>query len=75
MASCEGAILVVDGTQGIQAQTIKNFHLARSNNLVVLPVINKIDMANADAARVSKEIQQQLGIPINQCHRVSGSDL
>ena len=56
LAACEGAILVVDATQGIEAQTIANLYLALSHDLTIIPVINKIDLPNADVDRVKKEI-------------------
>ncbi|MBQ3141990.1 MAG: translation elongation factor 4 [Bacilli bacterium] len=56
LASCEGAILVVDASQGIEAQTLANFYLALENNLEIIPVINKIDLPNADIEKVSKEL-------------------
>ncbi len=61
LAACEGAILIVDATQGIEAQTIANLYLALSNNLTIIPVINKIDLPNADVERVKKEIIDNLG--------------
>ena len=61
LAACEGAILVVDATQGIEAQTIANLYLALSSDLTIIPVINKIDLPNADPERVKKEIVDNLG--------------
>ena len=61
LAACEGAILVVDATQGIEAQTIANLYLALSSDLTIIPVINKIDLPNADPLRVKKEIVDNLG--------------
>ena len=61
LAACEGAILVVDATQGIEAQTIANLYLALSHNLTIIPAINKIDLPNADVDRVKKEIVDNLG--------------
>ena len=55
LAACEGAILVVDAAQGIEAQTLANLYLAMENNLTIIPVINKIDLPNADVDRVKKE--------------------
>lgn len=62
LAACEGAILVVDATQGIQAQTLANVYLAVEQDLTIIPVINKIDLPNADPARVARELTSTLGI-------------
>ena len=61
LAACEGAILVVDAAQGIEAQTIANLYLALENNLKIIPVINKIDLPNADPEKVKKELHDVLG--------------
>lgn len=61
LAACEGAILVVDATQGVQAQTVANLYLAIEQGLEIIPVINKIDLPNSDVERVSKEIIHLLG--------------
>ena len=61
LAACEGAILVIDAAQGIEAQTVANYYLARENKLVIIPVINKIDLNNADIPRVKKQITTALG--------------
>jgi GTP-binding protein LepA len=61
LAACEGAILVVDAAQGIEAQTLANVYLAMENNLTIIPVINKIDLPNADPERVVKELVDTLG--------------
>ncbi|NLC34439.1 MAG: elongation factor 4 [Erysipelothrix sp.] len=63
LAACEGAILVVDAAQGIEAQTLANVYLALENDLEIIPVINKIDLPNANIERVSKEIEDLLGFP------------
>jgi GTP-binding protein LepA len=62
LASCEGALLVVDATQGVEAQTLTNTHLAIEHNLVIIPVINKIDLPGADPERVQHQIEESLGI-------------
>ncbi len=61
LAACEGAILVVDAAQGIEAQTLANLYLALENNLTIIPVINKIDLPNANPERVKKELMDTLG--------------
>ena len=61
LAACEGAILVVDATQGVEAQTLANLYLAMDNNLEIIPVINKIDLPNAEVDRVKQEIIDTLG--------------
>lgn len=61
LAACEGAILVVDAAQGIEAQTLANLFLALDNNLTIIPVINKIDLPNADPEKVTKELVDTLG--------------
>ena len=61
LAACEGAILVVDAAQGIEAQTLANLYLAMENDLTIIPVINKIDLPNADIDKVKKELKETLG--------------
>ena len=61
MQACEGAILVVDASQGIQAQTLSNVYLALEQELTIIPVLNKIDLPAADIPRVSKEVVNLLG--------------
>ena len=61
LAACEGAVLVVDATQGIEAQTLANLYLALDNNLEIIPIINKIDLPNAEPERVAQEIEDTLG--------------
>ena len=61
LAACEGAVLVVDAAQGIEAQTVANFYLAMENNLAIIPLINKIDLSSADVPRVKNQIVNVLG--------------
>ncbi|MCM8801558.1 MAG: translation elongation factor 4 [Candidatus Omnitrophica bacterium] len=61
LSACEGAVLVIDAAQGIEAQTVANYYLAKENNLAIIPVINKIDLANADIPRVKRQIEEVLG--------------
>lgn len=63
LAACEGAILVVDASQGVEAQTLANVYLALDNNLEILPVINKVDLPNARPEEIKKEIEDIIGIP------------
>ena len=69
--ACEGALLVVDATQGIEAQTLANAYLAVDADLEILPVINKIDLPSADVERVRGEIEDVIGIPAEDCPAVS----
>lgn len=63
LAACEGALLVVDATQGVEAQTLANVHLAVENNLEIVPVINKIDLPSAEPERMKHEIEEVIGLP------------
>lgn len=67
LAACEGALLVIDATQGIEAQTLANVYLAMDHDLEIIPVINKIDLPSADVPRVEKEIEDILGIDKSDC--------
>ena len=69
--ACDGALLVVDATQGIEAQTLANAYLAVDSNLEILPVINKIDLPSADVERVRNEIEDIIGIPADTAPLVS----
>ena len=69
--ACDGALLVVDATQGIEAQTLANAYLAADANLEIVPVINKIDLPSADVERVREEIEDVIGIPAEGCPAVS----
>ena len=66
LAACEGAVLVVDAAQGIEAQTLANVYLALDNNLEIVPVINKIDLPSADPERVRKEIEEVIGLDASE---------
>ena len=66
LAACEGAVLVVDAAQGIEAQTLANVYLALENDLTIIPVINKIDLPNADIPKVKKELVETLGFSENE---------
>lgn len=57
LAACEGALLIIDASQGVQAQTLSNIHLAIKNNLKIIPIINKIDLANANPEKVMQELK------------------
>lgn len=71
LAACEGAILVVDATQGVQAQTLANVYLALDANLEIIPVINKIDLPSADIIGTKKEIEDIIGIPCDEACEIS----
>jgi GTP-binding protein LepA len=71
LKACEGAILVVDSTQGVQAQTLVNAYLAVNENLTIIPVINKIDLPSAQPVEVAEEIEQTLGFKAEDCILVS----
>lgn len=74
LAACEGAILVVDASQGVEAQTIANVNLAMNNNLVIIPVINKIDLPAADPERVEEEIENILALDASESIRASAKE-
>ncbi len=71
LAACEGAVLVVDATQGIEAQTLANVYLALDNDLEIIPVINKVDLASADADNAIHEIEDIIGLPAEDAPRIS----
>ena len=71
LAACEGAILIVDATQGVEAQTLANVYLALENDLEILPVINKIDLPSADIESTKKEIEDVIGLPCDDIPCVS----
>ena len=74
LKACEGALLVVDATQGVEAQTLANAYLAIDNDLEILPVINKIDLASADVDGARREIEDIIGIPAEDCPAVSAKN-
>ncbi|MBQ9084835.1 MAG: translation elongation factor 4, partial [Clostridia bacterium] len=74
LQACEGALLVVDATQGVEAQTLANAYLAIDNDLEILPVINKIDLASADIEGARREIEDIIGIPAEDCPAVSAKN-
>ncbi|MEW6669009.1 MAG: translation elongation factor 4 [Thermodesulfobacteriota bacterium] len=74
LASCEGAILLVDASQGVQAQTLSNLYLAMEHDLAVVPVINKIDLPSADVERVKEEIEKELGLDAGNVILCSAKD-
>ena len=71
LAACEGAILIVDAAQGIEAQTLANLYLALNNDLTIIPVINKIDLPSADPQRVIHEIEDIIGLPADESPLIS----
>lgn len=74
LAACEGAVLVVDATQGIEAQTLANLYLALESDLTIIPVINKIDLISARPDEVAEDISSLLGVPADSVIRVSAKD-
>lgn len=74
LAACEGALLIVDATQGVEAQTLANVYLAMEQNLEIIPIINKIDLPSADVERVRQEIEDVLGIDASMAIPVSAKE-
>ena len=74
LAACEGALLIVDATQGVEAQTLANVYLAMEQNLEIIPIINKIDLPSADVERVKQEIEDVLGIDASMAIAVSAKE-
>lgn len=72
LAACEGALMVVDASQGVQAQTLANTYLAIDDDLAILPVINKIDLPSADVPKTKEEIEEMLGLDASEAAEVSG---
>ena len=71
LAACEGALLVVDAAQGVEAQTVANVHLAHKQGLTIVPIINKIDLPNADVAAVKRQLEEILAIPAEEAIEAS----
>ena len=74
LAACEGALLVIDSTQGIEAQTLANLYLAVEADLAIIPVINKIDLPSAYPERVMQEVEEVIGIPKDECILASAKE-
>ena len=74
LAACEGALLIVDASQGVEAQTLANAYLAIDNNLEILPVINKIDLPSANIQKAKEEIEDIIGIPADEAPCISAKD-
>jgi GTP-binding protein LepA len=72
LAACEGAILLVDCAQGIEAQTLANLYLAMENNLTIIPVLNKIDLPAAQPEKFAEELAKLIGCKPEDCLKVSG---
>src|SRR3989475_6572283 len=66
LAACEAALLIVDAAQGVEAQTVANVHLAHKQGLTIVPIINKIDLPNADVASLHRQLQEILAIPAEE---------
>ena len=66
LAACEGAILLVDATQGIEAQTLANVYLALDHDLEIIPVLNKVDLPSAEPERISREIEEAIGLDVGE---------
>lgn len=71
LSACEGAILIIDATQGVQAQTLANVYLALDHDLEIIPVINKIDLPSADVERVKKEVEHVIGLDMSDAIEIS----
>jgi GTP-binding protein LepA len=71
LAACEGALLVIDAAQGVEAQTVANVHLAHKQGLTIVPIINKIDLANADVPSVQRQLEEILAIPADEAIQAS----
>ncbi len=74
LAACEGALLVIDATQGVEAQTLANLYLAVEANLTIIPVINKIDLPSAEPEQVMQEVEEVIGLPREECILASAKE-
>ncbi|MCD6338311.1 MAG: translation elongation factor 4 [Verrucomicrobia bacterium] len=74
LSACEGALLVIDAAQGVEAQTVANVHLALKHNLAVIPVINKLDLPHANVAEVKRQLEEILAIPAEEALAVSAKE-
>src|SRR5574340_1381768 len=74
LVACEGALLVIDATQGIEAQTLANLYLALEMDLTIIPVINKIDLPSADPEKVKQEVEEVIGLPKEECILASAKE-
>ena len=74
LAACEGAVLVVDATQGVEAQTLANVYLAIDENLEILPVLNKIDLASARPEETKQEIEEVIGLDASEAPLISAKE-
>src|SRR5258707_2360072 len=74
LAACEGTVLVIDATQGIEAQTLANLYLAVEADLTIIPVINKIDLPSADPEKVKQEVEDVIGLPRDECILASAKE-
>src|SRR3989475_1472896 len=74
LAACEGALLVIDATQGIEAQTLANLYLALEADLNIIPIINKIDLPSAEPERVKQEVEDVIGLPKEECILASAKE-
>jgi GTP-binding protein LepA len=74
LAACEGALLVIDATQGIEAQTLANFYLALEADLNIIPIINKIDLPSAEPERIKQEVEDVIGLPQEECILASAKE-
>src|SRR5260370_13380833 len=74
LAACEGTLLVIDATQGIEAQTLANLYLAVEADLTIIPVVNKIDLPSADPEKVKQEVEDVIGLPRDECILASAKE-